>query len=259
MRLLALALLTMTGTAAAGDLPLIVAHRGASKDAPENTLAAFRLAWEQAADAIEGDFHLTADGQILCFHDFDTKKSTGEKHVIAESTASVLQGLDISGESMPRFADVLATVPDGGRIYVEVKCGPEIVEPMFALLDASGLRPDQIVVISFREDVIAKVKAERPGYVANWLCSTKPDALGRAKPSVDTILATLKRTGADGCGSNAHQFLDVEWVSALAKEGFATHVWTVDDPALAKRLAEIGVDSITTNVPAVVRRALEAE
>ncbi len=51
--------------------PLIVAHRGASYDAPENTLAAFRLAWEQGADAIEGDFFLTSDGQILCLHDKD--------------------------------------------------------------------------------------------------------------------------------------------------------------------------------------------
>ena len=65
-------------TLAAGSLhaaePFLVAHRGASHDAPENTLPAFELAWKQGADAIEGDFHLTSDGKIVCIHDFDTKR-----------------------------------------------------------------------------------------------------------------------------------------------------------------------------------------
>ena len=56
-------------------IPLIVAHRGASSDAPENTLRAFRLGWEQGADAIEADFHLTRDGQLVCMHDATTGRT----------------------------------------------------------------------------------------------------------------------------------------------------------------------------------------
>ena len=69
----ALLLISVSSPAAA---PFIVAHRGASGDAPENTLPAFERAWKQGADAIEGDFHLTADGKIVCFHDFNTRKLT---------------------------------------------------------------------------------------------------------------------------------------------------------------------------------------
>ena len=61
--------------------PFLVAHRGASHDAPENTLPAFELAWKQGADAIEGDFHLTKDGKIVCLHDYDTKRVSGTKLV----------------------------------------------------------------------------------------------------------------------------------------------------------------------------------
>lgn len=66
--------------------PQIVAHRGASADAPENPLAAFRLAWKQGADVIEGDFYLTKDHRIVCIHDGDTQRVAGKHLVVAEST-----------------------------------------------------------------------------------------------------------------------------------------------------------------------------
>ena len=66
--------------------PLIVAHRGASRDAPSNTIPAFQLAWKQGADAIEGDFHLSKDGEIVCFHDADTKRVAGTQLVVRQST-----------------------------------------------------------------------------------------------------------------------------------------------------------------------------
>src|SRR6056300_610029 len=75
--------------------PLIVAHRGASYDAPENTLPAFELAWKQGADAVEGDFLLTGDGKIVCFHDKDTKRLTGQKMDISKTSFADLQKLDV--------------------------------------------------------------------------------------------------------------------------------------------------------------------
>ncbi len=114
--------------------PLVVAHRGASHDAPENTLPAFRLAWEQGADAIEGDFFLTKDGHIVCTHDRMTGRlNPGKvKLQVADSTLAELQALDVGswkgetwrGERMPTLAEVFATVPAGKRILIEVKCGP---------------------------------------------------------------------------------------------------------------------------------------
>ena len=73
----------------------IVAHRGASLDAPENTLAAFRLAWSQGADAIEGDFRLTKDGRIACLHDDTTQRTAGLDLTVADSTLAELRELDV--------------------------------------------------------------------------------------------------------------------------------------------------------------------
>ena len=75
--------------------PLVVAHRGASRDAPENTLAAFKLAWEQGADAIEGDFLLTKDNKIVCIHDKSTGRLADRKLIVKESTLSQLRELDV--------------------------------------------------------------------------------------------------------------------------------------------------------------------
>ena len=113
----------------------LVAHRGTSHEAPENTVAAFRLAWEQGADAIEGDFYLSKDQQIVCIHDETTKRTSGEDRVVSECTLDELRRLDVGKWKHPRFegeristlAEVLRTVPDGKQIFIEIKCGPEIV------------------------------------------------------------------------------------------------------------------------------------
>ena len=83
---------------------VIVAHRGASFDAPENTLAAFRLAWQQGADAIEGDFYLSKDNQIVCIHDADTKRTAVVSRQVAESTLAELRELDVGRSSWPSFS-----------------------------------------------------------------------------------------------------------------------------------------------------------
>src|SRR3954469_20934435 len=73
----------------------IVGHRGASHDAPENTLAAFKLAWAQGADGIENDWYLTSDGKLICSHDADTERTAGVKHVIKDTPFDELRKLDV--------------------------------------------------------------------------------------------------------------------------------------------------------------------
>ena len=109
--------------------PFLVAHRGASRDAPENTVPAFELAWRQGADAIEGDFRLTADGRIVCMHDADGERTGGRKLAVAAATLAELRQLDVGawkgqawkGTPPPTLAEVLATVPPGKSVYLEVK------------------------------------------------------------------------------------------------------------------------------------------
>ena len=105
---------------------LITGHRGASFVAPENTLSAFRTAWEIGCDAVEGDFRLTRDGIIVCIHDSNTQRTTGIDKEISEVSFSSLQKLDFgvwkdarfAGEACPTIDEVLATVPPHRHIFI---------------------------------------------------------------------------------------------------------------------------------------------
>lgn len=242
--------------------PLIVAHRGASHDAPENTLPAFELAWKQGADAIEGDFHLTSDGQIICIHDFDTKRVSGPKLVVKETSLERLRELDagawfdarFKGTLMPTFAEVAATVPEGRKFYIEVKCGPEIIPALLRGIMASGLDANQIVVISFNATVIRELKKQAPGFKASWLSSFKKSA--PLDPSADRVIETLREIKADGFSSKADSRLDAAYINSIRNAGFEYHCWTVDEPATAVRFRKLGAGSITTNRPGFLRDAL---
>ena len=248
--------------------PMIVAHRGASGDAPENTMAAFRLAWQQGADAIEGDFHMTSDQQIVCIHDKTTERvATGQKNCsVAASTFGELRRLDVgswknpkfAGEQIPTLSEVLEIVPNGKKIVVEIKCGPEILPLLQQQLSDSALQPDQIVIICFNQEVITQARLRMPQYDANWL--TKFDWEPESQqwlPTSQQVIKTLVRTGATGLGSKADlNVLNAEFAESLESAGKEFHVWTVNDAKPAKELASLGVDSITTNYPAKIREAL---
>ena len=234
---------------------MIVAHRGASKDAPENTLEAFRLAWLQNADAIEGDFRLTKDDQIVCMHDENTLRTCGEKLIVSESSYSELCRLDASfqfdnipSQSVPLLSDVFKTVPDNKAVYIEVKCGPEIVPALITAIINSNLRKEQISIIAFDTSVIKALKSVAPHIKANLLYDV-------ALP-VDSseLLDRLKNTKADGLGSN--NMNSKELIDVITQAGFEYHSWTVDDYKTAKKLLEWGVNSITTNRPGYLRQQL---
>lgn len=247
---------------------LIVAHRGASHDAPENTLAAFRLAWEQGADAVEGDFYLTSDGEIVCIHDKTTKRVAinQPKLTVAESTLEELRQLDVGswkddtfvGERVPTLEEVLAIVPEGKQIFVEIKCGPEIVPGLQKQLAASGLDDQQIVIIAFSEAVVRVCRKEMPQYKCNWLTGYRQQKGETVwKPTKQDVITSLRKTAAVGLGSQANEkVIDSEFVKSVRDAGCEFHVWTVNDVAAAQRLARLGVNSITTDRPGVIRNAL---
>ena len=235
--------------------PLIVAHRGASHDAPENTLPAFRLAWEQGADAIEGDFLLTKDNRIVCIHDKSTERLAGSKLIVKESTLAQLQELDVGikkgekfkGVKIPTIAEVFATIPEDKKIFIEIKCGKEIIPPLLTAIKASGLKDEQVVMICFQAEVIRVFKTKAPRYKAYWLSNFKRNDEGVWSPSLETVLRTLMSTQADGLDS--HHGIPAQAAKRIQREGFEWHVWTVNDLKTAKRLKELGVESITTDVP----------
>ncbi len=233
--------------------PAIVAHRGACHDAPENTLAAFNLAWQQGSDIIEGDFQLTSDGEIVCYHDETVRLSDGTTRKVCEVSLNDLQKQ--SGIAIPTILEVFETIPAGKGIFVEIKCGPEILPQFLTKFEASGLGAEQVTIISFNQDVIMRAKSLVPDIKAHWLVSFRRNNI-RLIPSASTILGTLKMLGADGVGVQASWKLSSKFVSTIKEGGFEFHVWTVDSPWLAKKIVQTGIDSITTNRPGYLRSHL---
>jgi len=247
-----------------GAEPLVVAHRGASKDAPENTIPAFELAWKQGADAIEGDFHLTRDGRIVCIHDESTGGVARVDRKVRESTLEELRGIDVGerfgeawrGTRIPTIADVFETIPDGKKIFIEVKCGPEILPKLFEELRKSGLGREQVVVISFNMKVIYALKGAAPNVEAYWLSNFTKEEGKDLDPSPDQVLKILEVLEADGFSGYGHEALTRGYVDAIRAGGFQYHVWTIDEVDEAKRFRAMGVGSITTNRPGFLRRGM---
>jgi glycerophosphoryl diester phosphodiesterase len=231
-------------------MPAVIAHRGAAHDAPENTVAAFKLAWQQGADGIEGDFHLTRDGQIVCIHDAVIKRTAGRASKVAETTLAELRQLDVGsrkgaqwrGIRIPTLAEVLATVPEGKKVFIEIKCGPEILPALKEALSGSGLAPAQTIIISFDAEVIGQAKRLLPHLKALWITR-----FNGARSSAKEILETLEEIGADGVDCRSHPAVDQQFMQTLRTAHKEVHIWTVDDVPLAKRYLQLGADSLTSN------------
>lgn len=246
----------------------IVAHRGASADAPENTLAALKLGYEQGADADELDVHLTKDGKVVVIHDADTKRTAGVDRKVAEQTFDEIRKVDVGGfgkwqgkgfsERVPTLDEVLAIVPRGKRLFVEIKTGPEAVPALAECFGRSEVTPAQTVIISFNFAAAKAAKERFPDRQVLSLHSYKKDEKTGEFPKIDDLIAKAKDAGLDGLDLDYHFPLDAAAVGRIKAAGLACHVWTVDDPAAARRLTAAGVDGITTNRPAGLRADLRA-
>ena len=244
------------------------AHRGESSLAPENTIAAVRLAWEQGADAVEFDVHLTRDGKLAVVHDKDLERTGKRKLVIVESTLDELRSVDVgswkdpkyAGERVPAIDEVLATLPADPRkrLFIEVKVGPEAVPELAAAVKRSGKPASQLVVISFNADTIAETKRRLPQLKAFYLSGFKQDKeTGKWSPTADEVIRTARRIGADGVDLQDKPPFDAELVRKAREAKMEVYAWTVDDPDAARRLIALGVDGITTNRPAALRAEVE--
>lgn len=266
MRLLFTVMVAMVCATAVSAVE-IVGHRGASFDAAENTVGAIKLAWDQKADGSEFDVFLSKDGKIVVSHDENLKRTAGLDRKIGELTAAELAAIDVgqwrgkrfAGETLPTLEAMLATVPSGKRVFIEVKCGPEIVPELDRVLKASGLKPEQTAVIAFNAEVIAGVKKARPDLQAYWLVSlaAKKD---KPSPTVESLIATGKRIAADGLNVSATpEVLTPKYAEAITAAGFKLLVWTVNDVDLARKMIALGAVGVTTDRPKFLRERLAEE
>lgn len=223
-------------------------------------MAAFRLAWERGADAVEGDFWMSADGEVVCIHDGDTKKVSGRNLDVRKSTLAELQALDVgmwkaekwAGEKVPVLADVLGVVPAGKKILIEIKDSKRIVGKVAEVVEGAGLASEQVRVISFDEAVVETSKQMMPEVKAYWLVNRKKVQ----KMGVAGVVERAKALGADGLDVQAGETPDRRLIAAVRAAGLEFHVWTVNEPERARAFSEAGADSVTTDWPGKVKGGL---
>jgi len=251
------------GASGCGRSVEIIAHRGASDLAPENTLAAVNLGWEKRAD-VEVDVYLSRDQRIVCIHDKTTKRTAGVDLKVSETDSQELGGLDVgsfkgpqfAGERIPLLAQVIETIPPGQKLYVEIKCGPEILPLLRPIIVESG-KMDRIVIIGFDLEVVTASKRliDVPTY---WLRGTeKVKDTEEWIPHDPSLAQTARDRGLDGLDVH-YAGVTAEFVRGVRATGQKLYVWTVDDPDEAARLVALGVDGITTNRPDWLRDQLKA-
>lgn len=219
----------------------IIAHRGASGLAPENTLKAIRLALALGAGAIEIDVQL-ADGELWVFHDRRLERCTDGSGVLTAQSRAYLASLDAGeGEGIPTLWQVMEAIAGQAELHIELK-GPQTADEVARLTRRAeaelGFAPTQWVVSSFHHPELARFAALRPDIRLGALTSTIPLTLAK-------FAAEL---GAWSLNCDV-DFVDQSLVQDAHDRGLKVLVYTVDEPADQAMLAAIGVDGIFTNRP----------
>ena len=179
---------------------------------------------------------------------------------IKDSDYEELKELDIGSwfgdewkaETIPLLKDVLDLIPSKKEIYIEVKTGPEIIEPLLKEIYRSKEKTSGVSIISFYPEVIKGIKTIAPELTANLLVNFEGPKLIEA----NEIVSTMKKINADGIGAQNHKDLDVHFFNKIKRENKKVHVWTVNSKEEAKRYYELGLDSVTTNCPGKIREYL---
>ncbi|MGQ9642848.1 MAG: glycerophosphodiester phosphodiesterase [Ignavibacterium sp.] len=247
----------------------IVAHRGASYAAPENTIPSFELAFQEEADFIEGDFWLTKDNEIVCIHDSDTKRVSKEKIKlkVRSSTLSELKKLDVGswkddkfkGTTIPTLQEVLEIIPEGKGIYIEIKDDREIfVKKLAEVLKKFPISNDRLRIIAFNPNAVRLAKDILPEiktyWLFGWYFSKKKCLKSLAQRR---LMQTLKTLNCDGIDVNAAPYIDERLVNLLRENNLDFCAYDIDKVDDAVRLINLGVDSITTNFPLKMREEIK--
>lgn len=223
--------------------PLVIAHRGASAQEHENSLAAFRLAGRVGADAIELDIHATCDGALIVHHD----ETIDGIHIPTATTAAVRAQRLPNGEAPPLLEEALHAIDPRLRVYIEIKTLPPACDAhLLAVLDA-GPHPAGYAVHGFDHRILARLGALRPTLPRGVLSASYP-----IRP-----LVPLMDAGAVGFWME-RALVDGELAALLHIAGAQLVAWTVDDAVEMVRLAGLGVDGLCTNRPDLGRRTMDA-
>lgn len=238
--------------------PKIYAHRGASHDAPENTMTAFELANEMGADGFELDVVLTKDSQVVVIHDDAVDRTSDGSGMVEEMYYSDLKKLDFGswkapefkGESIPLLNDVCKLVKDKNLLLnIEIKPtrkSAEIEEKVISMCKSFDI-VENVVVSSFNHYCLRSIKKQ---------CKELETAILYQSGIIKASRYARHVVKADGIHPHKHA-LTKECIKNAALNKIKIRPWTVDEVDLAKKMAEIKyINGLITNRPDVIKKAL---
>jgi glycerophosphoryl diester phosphodiesterase len=225
---------------------MVIAHRGASSYAPENTLAAFDLALHLGCRHLELDVDFTSDGHIVVMHDDTVDRTTNGTGPVVSHTLAELRVLDagswfgtqFTGERIPTFAEVLERYQGRVHIHTEIKGRAEHLAPCTADLVRQYGMVDHVTVTSFQKPRLEEMRAYAPELPAGWLVSEV----------TDVTIAQARELGLTQLCPRANTVTPA-LVRRLHAEGFAVRAWGVADEALMCQVVDAGADGMTVNFP----------
>ena len=251
----------MTGAPFA-ERPLNYAHRGASHDAPGNTLAAFLLAAELGADGIELDVHLSKDGEAVVIHDFSLEATTDGQGQVRDHTLAELRELDAgswfdaacAGQRIPTLQEVVDTVGHRLLINIELKTknlrDEGLVAEVVRIVEDSNLS-DRVVISSFNPIVLRWVRKANPTIPLGLLYTAEQSLIMRH--------AWFRHILQPEALHPHYSLVDSKYAGWARARGYRLHVWTADDPGIMRELIQNGVDIIITNRPDRLGEILRTE
>jgi glycerophosphoryl diester phosphodiesterase len=234
--------------------PLFIAHRGASAEAPENTLLAFQRALAAGADGVELDVQVTRDGVPVVCHDATLGRVTRRSGCIARLTRDELRGVRIRGEPLPTLAEVLALTGGRAVAQIEIKHGVPVAPVVRAVQRARAA--GDVIFASFDAAIVDEARRLAPGIPRMLISGYR--RLGRAAPAarVEALVPILAALGAAGVSIDWRALPSPAFIPALKSRGQCVWCWTVNDPRVMLRLAAWGVDAILSDDPALLRSTL---
>jgi glycerophosphoryl diester phosphodiesterase len=235
--------------------PLVLGHRGARERAAENTLAAFDLALDEGAAGVELDVRLALDDEIVVIHDLSLERVTGgrDRRRVERTSSAELAGVDVGGgEGVPRLAQVFDwAAKRSALVNVELKHDGrrtrELVPRVVALVRSRPNLEGKVLLSCFHPSVVRRLATLAPELPVAWLVHRRQAVL-RDAPG-------WKMLGAVGVHPE-HVLVTASRVARWHRGGALVNVWTVNDPAAARRLAALGVDTIISDVPGKILAAL---
>ena len=236
--------------------PLVIAHRGASVDAPENTIAAFELAIAHGADGIELDVQLSRDDQPVVIHDFTLERTTDGGGPVRDRTVRELKRLDaggwhgrqFQGQRIQTLPEVLERFRDRTRFWIELKGSAGrsrgIEEKVVSMIEVYDVL-HQALVLSFDREVLDQISRLNPEVQLGVLAADRATGgLIRSETPVCAICPAAHLVTEHGVGE-------------IRQAGLDCYVWTVNEPAQMDRLVEWGVSGIITDRPGLLRTRLD--